>query len=261
MYEGCEILSPEYWRRRDEKEKKEKKAKEVEWTRDPVRGQPVSGTGKHRGDKGNGRPRCTLRRRGGRLIGCRRGERWEPKYETLKERNEKAIRKGLCFRADSDVDDTTFEEHEREIERWLAEEDAFQEAEEVLEVEPMIYVHVDPATSQEMVAWERGELGEELDGEDVGLEDEDVGLEDGDDGGENGSTYELQIQHLLNEGLEVSGGSVRRKLSMSSQGWPKYRWDSRRERFKKTLPEAHPMYLPSPEAQVFMRGEEEFSQA
>jgi len=188
-----EIFGEEYWRRRDEKEKKEKKAKEVEWTRDPVRGEPVSGTGKHRFDNGDGRPISTLRWRGGRwggkLLGGRSGYSGVPDW--MKEGM--WVREQMRGRLDSSEVDGTFAEFEAEIERRLAAEDAFQEAEEVLEVEPMIYVHVDPASPQDIEAYEKGKL----EVEDLGLEEE---FEDEDDGEGDGEAVDESL--LVQDGLQ-----------------------------------------------------------
>lgn len=193
-----EIFSEEYWRRRSEETKKKNKTKEVEWTRCPLRGVPVKGTGKHRFDNGDGRPICTLRWRGGRwggkLIGGRSGYAGVPDW--VKEGM--WVRQQVRGRADSSEMDGTFVEFEAEIERRLLAEEAFQEMHDEPEIieskSNMIYAHVDPASLQDIEAYEKGEL----EVEDLGLEDE---FEDEDEGEDDGEVVDESL--LEQEGLRV----------------------------------------------------------
>ncbi|MFA6296847.1 MAG: hypothetical protein WC663_05815 [Patescibacteria group bacterium] len=109
--------------RKQVERKREEKKNVMEWMRDPVRGKPVAGTGKHHGERGNGTPYSNLRRRhlltvgvkvgednrrAERLIGGHRPKRYKGRMMTAINVNRKMARKISL----SHIDDSTFYDYE-----------------------------------------------------------------------------------------------------------------------------------------------------
>lgn len=212
MSADSEYSTEDSYRQQREKQEREKKKAVAQWRKDPVRGEPIEGTGKHRFDNGDGTPYSSLRLKcGGRLIGGHgKSRNYQASWQIKQDRRKELEREVQLRGAVSDVDDSTFEKWEEEIDRWMAAEDELQKSRENEPVKQFCWIG----------GWDdEGEEGDEVETE--GLEDC-GGESDREDGNNNGcSTFETQIQFMLEMGIEVKGGKhcVGRRCSVSKSGW------------------------------------------
>lgn len=197
-----------------------------------------------------GRPYCTLRLKcGTRLIGehhSRGCHEMESVYRDM------VLRKVVL----SETDDSTFQEWEDEIDR--SREKYRIAIEKLVAISKRKTINDVPEPAIGFICSD-----DEVKDEDDFEEDDPVvnqyeQFDQHDEEDDDLNPHGIQIQYMIDNGIRVKGGSIRRVISKNALGWPKYKINKSTGEIDNGLHQAFPVDLPSPEAQIFLRGEQPF---